>query len=84
MDRWGRHPCGAAALRGRVQEGALRQAHAERDAAAAGLKVILNNVSAQVNLAYNAIATDRERHPPEFRRGGPGPGEPASGARPLQ
>ena len=32
-----------------------------KDAAVAGLKVILNNVSAQVNLAYNAIATDRER-----------------------
>jgi outer membrane protein TolC len=27
----------------------------------AGLNVILNNVSAQVNLAYNAIATDRQR-----------------------
>ena len=46
---------------GGSKRAALRQAHAERDAAAAGLKVILNNVSAQVNLAYNAIATDRER-----------------------
>jgi outer membrane protein len=46
---------------GGSKRAALRQAHAERDAAVAGLKVILNNVSAQVNLAYNAIATERER-----------------------
>jgi outer membrane protein TolC len=46
---------------GGSRRAALRQAHAERDAAAAGLNVILNNVSAQVNLAYNALATDRER-----------------------
>jgi outer membrane protein TolC len=46
---------------GGSKRAALRQAHAERDAAVAGLKVILNNVSAQVNLAYNSIATDRER-----------------------
>jgi outer membrane protein TolC len=45
---------------GGSRRAALRQAHAETYAAAAGLKVILNNVSAQVNLAYNAIATDRE------------------------
>ncbi|MBV8228470.1 MAG: TolC family protein, partial [Planctomycetaceae bacterium] len=46
---------------GGSRRAALRQAQAERDAAAAGLKVILNNVSAEVNLAYHAIATDRER-----------------------
>ena len=46
---------------GGARRAALRQAHAERYAAAAGLQVILNNVSAQVNLAYNAIATERER-----------------------
>jgi Outer membrane efflux protein len=46
---------------GGSKRAALRRAHAERDAATAGLKVILNNVSAQVNLSYNSIATDRER-----------------------
>ncbi len=46
---------------GGAYKAGLRQARAERQAAAAGLKVILNNVSAQVNLSYNAIATDRER-----------------------
>ena len=46
---------------GGAKRAALRLAHAERDAAAAGLNVILNNLSAQVNLAHNAIATDRER-----------------------
>ncbi len=30
-------------------------------AAAAGLRVVLNNVSAQVNLAFNALSTNRER-----------------------
>jgi outer membrane protein TolC len=46
---------------GGAKKAAVHQAHAERDAAAAGLLVILNNLSAQVNLAYNAIATDNER-----------------------
>lgn len=46
---------------GGARRAALRQAGAETAAAAAGLKVILNNVSAQVNLAFNSIATDRER-----------------------
>jgi outer membrane protein TolC len=46
---------------GGARKAAVRQAHAERHAAAAGLRVILNNVSAQVNLSNNAIATDRER-----------------------
>jgi outer membrane protein TolC len=46
---------------GGSKRAALRQARAEIAAAAAGLNVILNNVSAQVNLAYNSIATDRER-----------------------
>jgi outer membrane protein TolC len=46
---------------GGAKQAAVRQAHAERAAAAAGLMVIVNNVSAQVNLTYNAIATDRER-----------------------
>ena len=46
---------------GGSKRAAMRQARAETAAAAAGLKVILNNVSAQVNLAYNALATDRER-----------------------
>jgi outer membrane protein TolC len=46
---------------GGARRAALRQAHAERDAAAAGLQVILNNVSAQVNLAYNALGTERQR-----------------------
>jgi outer membrane protein TolC len=46
---------------GGAKKAAVRQAQAGTSAAAAGLGVILNNVSAQVNLAYNAIATDRER-----------------------
>ncbi len=39
----------------------LRLAQENAVAAAAGLRVILNNVSLQVNLAYNALATNRER-----------------------
>ena len=40
---------------------AIRQARAQVRAAAAGLRVILDNVSAEVNLAYNGIDTDRQR-----------------------
>jgi outer membrane protein TolC len=46
---------------GGARRAALRQSRAETAAAAAGLGVVLNNVSAQVNLAHNALATDRER-----------------------
>ena len=46
---------------GGARVAAIRQARAQVQAAAAGLRVILDNVSTEVNLAYNAIATDRER-----------------------
>ena len=39
----------------------VRLAEANAQAAAAGLRVVLINVSTQVNLAFNALATNRER-----------------------
>jgi outer membrane protein len=45
---------------GRVT-GGLRAAQAEAEAALAGLRIILQNVTNQVNIAHNAIATAQER-----------------------
>jgi outer membrane protein len=45
---------------GRVT-GGLRAAQAEAEAAFAGIRIILQSVTNQVNIAYNAIATAQER-----------------------
>jgi outer membrane protein len=45
---------------GRVT-GGLRAAQADAEAALAGLRIILQNVTNQVNIAHNAIATAQER-----------------------